>query len=542
LLQRELAETRAELQSRHEAALGLLYDLYASEADPLATGAALEYRTMVRGVKEVVRNLVPVDRTVAVISKGDDALTDLYGRKAWHFPSAPDGRYAGFYPRCAISAISHLETLRARGADYLIVPATGLWWLDHYRSLRTHLEVRYREVYRQADVCVVYSLRDQPRGGVAWREQLSTVLAQCSQTVGNEPAILEWRTEFDLVALFPDLTVFSSPNDVDFLPYLDRSVDIVVVSTGDTQVLDEAERVASAATVNVTGLASARGTSRGRATVEVRWRRKLGRQRPPRASIVLPVTRDEPMPPSVLTVLETLPTAFEGSVRLVAKTTRWSPRWLNRVRRADRRVEMVRGEIASLEAAYNLGGATAPDDYIIFVHEQTVLMPGWLEALLRTFTSRPDVGAVGCLVLNADGLLVSAGGEVSPDGWLRSVGMGDADVCAPRYQYVRPVAFCNPALLATTRTAFAGVNGFDESYHDPQGAMADFGLRLRRRGLQTYFQPEAVVVSLDPDQQSLLVAPGGDSNGRSDQVRLAALVKRAARASARGAPNGQEEN
>ena len=154
LLQRELAETRAELQSRHEAALGLLYDLYASEADPLATGAALEYRTMVRGVKEVVRNLVPVDRTVAVISKGDDALTDLYGRKAWHFPSAPDGRYAGFYPRCAISAISHLETLRARGADYLIVPATGLWWLDHYRSLRTHLEVRYREVYRQDDVCV----------------------------------------------------------------------------------------------------------------------------------------------------------------------------------------------------------------------------------------------------------------------------------------------------------------------------------------------------------------------------------------------------
>jgi cellulose synthase/poly-beta-1,6-N-acetylglucosamine synthase-like glycosyltransferase len=49
---------------------------------------------------------------------------------------------------------SHREILvvdnrmRARGADYLLLPATAFWWLDHYQKFREHLEARYPTVVR----------------------------------------------------------------------------------------------------------------------------------------------------------------------------------------------------------------------------------------------------------------------------------------------------------------------------------------------------------------------------------------------------------
>jgi hypothetical protein len=42
-------------------------------------------------IREAVRESVPADETVLVMSKGDADLVDLYGREAWHFPP-PSGR------------------------------------------------------------------------------------------------------------------------------------------------------------------------------------------------------------------------------------------------------------------------------------------------------------------------------------------------------------------------------------------------------------------------------------------------------------------
>ena len=35
---------------------------------------------------------------MAVISKGDEALLNLDGRKAWHFPQDEQGSYLGYHP------------------------------------------------------------------------------------------------------------------------------------------------------------------------------------------------------------------------------------------------------------------------------------------------------------------------------------------------------------------------------------------------------------------------------------------------------------
>jgi hypothetical protein len=116
------------------------------------------FRQLAEPIREVVRGALPPDATVIVVSKGDDALLRLDGRRAWHFPQTEDGAYAGYYPADSDEAIGHLEALRARGAGFLLLPYTALWWLDYYAGFRQHLEQHYQVIVQQADSCTIYRL------------------------------------------------------------------------------------------------------------------------------------------------------------------------------------------------------------------------------------------------------------------------------------------------------------------------------------------------------------------------------------------------
>ena len=82
---------------------------------------------------------------------------DLPGVRAGHFPQDADGGYCGFNPADGAEAIERLEALRSQGAQYLLVPASALWWLDHYAEFREHLQRTCSEVHRD-DCCVIVSL------------------------------------------------------------------------------------------------------------------------------------------------------------------------------------------------------------------------------------------------------------------------------------------------------------------------------------------------------------------------------------------------
>jgi len=69
------------------------------------------------------------------------------------------GSYDSRNPRNSDEAISHLEAIRARGAQYLLLPATAFWWLDYYQQFREHLEARYPVVVRDERTCIIFDLR-----------------------------------------------------------------------------------------------------------------------------------------------------------------------------------------------------------------------------------------------------------------------------------------------------------------------------------------------------------------------------------------------
>src|SRR4051794_36827232 len=124
-----------------------------------------EYQELIGRFGKLVRSSVPERATVLVVSKGDHELLDLGIGRTWHFPQRADGTYAGYYPFDSASAIAHLEALRKKGGKYLAFPAPSLWWLDHYKELRLHLESHGRAVGVDKDVGVVYALEGAGTNG-----------------------------------------------------------------------------------------------------------------------------------------------------------------------------------------------------------------------------------------------------------------------------------------------------------------------------------------------------------------------------------------
>src|SRR5262249_24434186 len=105
-----------------------------------------DYQRMIAQTRKLIQSSTPDGATVTVISRGDDNLVKLEGRHGWHFPRQEDGKYAGYHPSDSAAAIGHLEVLRARGAEFLLIPRTALWWLEFYADFRRHLEACYRKI------------------------------------------------------------------------------------------------------------------------------------------------------------------------------------------------------------------------------------------------------------------------------------------------------------------------------------------------------------------------------------------------------------
>lgn len=124
-----------------------------------------EYDELCHRLGALLQDATPAESVIAVVSKGDPRLLEIEGREGRHFPGDPDGRYAGYYPRTSEEAISQLEGARRGGAEFFCLPATALWWLDHYQALAAWLGSHARIVAEDSETCVLYDLVRVPREG-----------------------------------------------------------------------------------------------------------------------------------------------------------------------------------------------------------------------------------------------------------------------------------------------------------------------------------------------------------------------------------------
>jgi tRNA (mo5U34)-methyltransferase len=168
-----LSDFRQYLQLRYTAITNeperdgcIIYDL--ADKGALAPGGYFpdfDYFRLVRQIREMVATVAPPESIVLVVSRGDDELLKLDGSQGWHFPRNEDGGYPGHYPPDSATAIAHLEELRAKGAEYLLIPRTAFWWLEHYAEFGKHLESRYPALVRDDGTCMIFGLAESDAVG-----------------------------------------------------------------------------------------------------------------------------------------------------------------------------------------------------------------------------------------------------------------------------------------------------------------------------------------------------------------------------------------
>jgi glycosyltransferase involved in cell wall biosynthesis len=107
---------------------------------------------------EEVAGVFPPYAHVLVVSRGDESLLSLGDAHAEHFPQCEDGKYAGFHPADSADAIKRLEALKERGAQYLLIPASSFWWLEHYEDLNRYLNEQCQLIHFEDGVCLLYAL------------------------------------------------------------------------------------------------------------------------------------------------------------------------------------------------------------------------------------------------------------------------------------------------------------------------------------------------------------------------------------------------
>ena len=100
---------------------------------------------------------------------------------------------------------------------------------------------------------------------------------------------------------------------------------------------------------------------------------------------------------------------------------------------------------------------------IAFLNNDTLLLPGWLDALVDALEKTPDAGLAGSKLLNADGTLQEAGGILWRDGSAWNFGRND-DPGSPAYNYLKDVDYVSGASLALPATLWRQLGGFDVEF------------------------------------------------------------------------------
>jgi GT2 family glycosyltransferase len=216
----------------------------------------------------------------------------------------------------------------------------------------------------------------------------------------------------------------------------------------------------------------------------------------PTCAIIIPTYRGASLTRAcVTTICENPPRDCEWKITVVDDGS--GDRGLDSLADEYGRVHLIRlPQNGGFAAACNTGAAEATDcKYLVFLNNDTLPVPGWLDALVREATLHPTAAAVGARLLFPNGTVQHAGVAIGQDGWPRhlyTLFPGEH----PAVTRPKQVAVVTAACILVEQAEFAAIGGFDEAFLNGYEDV-DLCLRLGARGREIRYAPASVVYHLE---------------------------------------------
>lgn len=144
----------------------------------------------------------------------------------------------------------------------------------------------------------------------------------------------------------------------------------------------------------------------------------------------------------------------------------------------------------------NRGAEIARGEYLVFLNNDTEVLPGWLQALSDTFRHHGDVGLAGSKLIYPDGRLQEAGGIVWNDGsgwnWGRL-----KHPAHPRYNFVRDVDYISGASIMVPRELFFRLGAFASELENSYYEDTWLAFAVREAGLRVVYQPRSQLIHFE---------------------------------------------
>lgn len=154
--------------------------------------------------------------------------------------------------------------------------------------------------------------------------------------------------------------------------------------------------------------------------------------------------------------------------------------------------------------ACNRGAATAAGEFLFFLNNDLVLLPGWLEPMLEVLERRSDAGVVGNVQLRAaTGAIDHAGIRFTLQGKPEHLTTLPLSTRLLGWPSVRRIDAVTGACIGLRRARWIQFGGFDEAYRNG-GEDIDFQLRAEAAGCRQYLALRSIVrhhVSASPGRK-----------------------------------------
>jgi hypothetical protein len=136
----------------------------------------------------------------------------------------------------------------------------------------------------------------------------------------------------------------------------------------------------------------------------------------------------------------------------------------------------------------NATAAHATGRTLVFLNNDTQVLPGWLDELIGTLDDSPDIGLAGSKLVIRMGRLQECGAIIWRDGSAWNYGRL-ADPRRPEFGYLRDVDYVSGASIALRADLWSELGVFDELFVPAYAEDADLAFRVRSRGMRTVVQP-----------------------------------------------------